>query len=142
MLRTASGLGVVVVLLATAGCRMCCHPYDYCGPVYGPGCQSCSPCARAGSILSGAPQVVSSPVPVRREVHQELPGIVQGQIQGKMQLGDVPGSERIVSVTDRVVGSSADSAESAEMASAPADSAMSSPGKGWTARRPTSEILR
>ena len=54
MFRMALGLGVVAVLLAVAGCTMCCHPYDYCGPVYDDcGYHSCSPCSRAGSVLSG-----------------------------------------------------------------------------------------
>ncbi len=46
-----AGIGL---LLMAAGCTMCAHPYDYCGPVVdGPcGC-SCDPLARAGSILSG-----------------------------------------------------------------------------------------
>ena len=57
MFRMALSLGVAAVLLAVAGCTMCCHPYDYCGPVYDDcGCHSCSPCYRAGSVLSGSPE--------------------------------------------------------------------------------------
>lgn len=41
-------------LTAAAGCRMCAHPYDECGPTFvgecGPVC--CNPYARAGSVLS------------------------------------------------------------------------------------------
>ena len=60
MFRMALALGVVVFLMSVAGCTMCCHPYDYCGPVHdGCGCQSCSPCYRAGSVLSGPSQVVT-----------------------------------------------------------------------------------
>lgn len=38
-------------ILVAAGCRMCAHPYDYCGPVVDDP-QACCPNARAGSILA------------------------------------------------------------------------------------------
>ena len=41
------------------GCRLCDHPYDYCGPTSIAGrFQPCDPCARAGSILSPGPQYI------------------------------------------------------------------------------------
>ena len=41
-------------LIAAAGCRMCAHPYDECGPMSGGGCsQGCGSSVRAGSIMSG-----------------------------------------------------------------------------------------
>jgi hypothetical protein len=146
MLRTAFGLGVATVLLSVAGCRMCCHPYDYCGPVYeGRGCQSCSSNSRAGSILSGTPEFASSPEVVRRQVQGERmartavqgptrgesmsPASLKSQVQGELRPGDVPGSEQIVSVTDRVV----------DPATAPSEPL---PSKGWTARRPTPDVTR
>jgi hypothetical protein len=50
----AIGVCLMATFLAiTAGCTMCAHPYDYCGPVYaGQNCEPCNPQARAGSILS------------------------------------------------------------------------------------------
>jgi hypothetical protein len=53
MIRTL----VTVVLLGLAasavGCRMCAHPYDYCGPTFSGQCgETCNPMARAGSVLS------------------------------------------------------------------------------------------
>ncbi|MBN1590891.1 MAG: hypothetical protein JW888_15365 [Pirellulales bacterium] len=41
-------------LTAGAGCRMCAHPFDYCGPTYVGECGTvcCDPDARAGSVLS------------------------------------------------------------------------------------------
>ncbi len=51
MSRTLLAWSLVGLITAAAGCKMCAHPYDYCGPVVGP-CQSCNPIARAGSILS------------------------------------------------------------------------------------------
>ncbi len=44
---------VAALLVLSAGCRMCSHPHDYCGPTFDrDGCQSCNPLARSGSILS------------------------------------------------------------------------------------------
>jgi hypothetical protein len=60
MLRTLLACAVVTLVAATAGCRMCAHPYDYCGPTFtGEGCQECTSDARAGSILSPGPVVTS-----------------------------------------------------------------------------------
>jgi len=47
-----AGLGL---LLAAAGCTMCAHPYDYCGPVVDGSCACpCDTRVRTGSVLSGA----------------------------------------------------------------------------------------
>ena len=159
MVRTALGLGVMAVLLAAAGCTMCCHPYDYCGPVYeGDGCQSCSLHSRAGSILASAPEITPSPDMVRRPVRNQTASDVsrgrvqtqsvsdaslRSQVQAERRAGDVPGSEQIVSVTDRVVGSSPDSDGDSQLASeSSAEPARPLSTKGWTARRPTPEITR
>ncbi len=147
MLRTALGLGVIAVLLVAAGCRMCSHPYDYCGPVYyGDGCQSCSPHSRAGSILSGAPELTPSPELVRHQTQSKTVSreSLRNQVQSDVRAGDVPGSEQIVSVTDRVVESpSAASADPPQVATdASTESAKPLPAKGWTARRPAPEVTR
>ena len=45
-------LGLITLM---SGCKMCAHPYDYCGPTYTHGPGGCSANApRAGSILSGS----------------------------------------------------------------------------------------
>lgn len=50
------------VVLAAAGCRMCAHPYDYCGPIVGDPL-GCCPTARAGSILTaGSPGTLEGTV--------------------------------------------------------------------------------
>jgi hypothetical protein len=68
-------------------------------------------------------------------------GHVQARVKGKVQTGDVPGSEKIVSVTDRVVKPAAESPQVAE--DSPSQPSTPSPtAAGWTARRPTSEVLR
>jgi hypothetical protein len=52
MVRSAFALAAVALATLTAGCRMCAHPYDYCGPVLSQGdCQVCMPGVRACSIL-------------------------------------------------------------------------------------------
>ncbi len=55
MARTILALSVVALVALTAGCRMCAHPYDDCGPLFtGDSCgPPCAPHARAGSVLQG-----------------------------------------------------------------------------------------
>ncbi len=59
MVRTIFALFSVGLVVATAGCRVCSHPYDYCGPLFdgGGGQYCCCPNARAGSILSPDPRI-------------------------------------------------------------------------------------
>jgi hypothetical protein len=59
---------------------------------------------------------------------------------GQTEPGYVPGSERIISVTERVVKSAGDSPQVTEESSPESSKPMSS--SGWTARRPTSEVMR
>jgi hypothetical protein len=75
-------------------------------------------------------------------------------INGQTKPGYVPGSERIISVTERVVKPAAESTQVAGQPSLMADessqladqsspeSSKPLPSSGWTARRPTSEVLR
>ncbi|MEE8452250.1 MAG: hypothetical protein V3R99_10060 [Thermoguttaceae bacterium] len=53
MARITFAWSVVALVALTAGCTMCAHPHDYCGPTYTGECGTqCAPNARAGSILS------------------------------------------------------------------------------------------
>lgn len=66
MARTMFALAAAGLVALTAGCRMCAHPYDYCGPTFtAEGCQECMPNARACSILApeGGPCCSSEIVP-------------------------------------------------------------------------------
>jgi hypothetical protein len=166
MFRMALSLGVVAVLLTIAGCTMCCHPYDYCGPVYGDcGCNSCSPCCRTGSVLSGSSEPMLSSgqaqrqvrgqslahVPSQRQVQsgrkpRDVPNSErvasnrpsQGQVQDGSKPRDVPNSERIVSVTNRVVGPSVAADDSSQAATESFPTPPKPPvAQGWTARRTT-----
>ena len=143
MLRTALGVGAIALLLATAGCRMCCHPYDYCGPVYEDrGCQSCGSQTRAGSILAGGP-LAAAPVASESQPSAPVSAPVPRNAQTKAPWGVVPGSARIVSVTDRVVAPATTAAESSEVvADASANSSQSPASDGWTTRRSTPDVLR
>ena len=146
MRRMALGLGGAVVLLAAAGCTMCCHPNDYCGPVYEGGrCQSCSLHSRAGSILAGTTEIEPSPDLAQRPAQNQTVSnaSLRRQVHGDTKPGDVPGSEQILSVTDRVVGSSTDSDGGSQLASDPSsESSKPLSSQGWTARRPTFDITR
>jgi hypothetical protein len=54
MARTMVVWVALTMLVATAGCRICSSPYDYCGPTFTGECGGeCCPTARAGSIFSG-----------------------------------------------------------------------------------------
>jgi hypothetical protein len=64
----------------------------------------------------------------------------EGPQLGPAQPGDVPGSEKIVSVTERVVGPSADSLQAAAEPSP--ESSRQLPINGWAAHRPATELVR
>ena len=47
-------IATLTLLAGSTGCRMCAHPFDYCGPTFTGGCgEPCGCDVRAGSILSG-----------------------------------------------------------------------------------------
>ena len=61
MARTAFAWSVVALVAVTAGCTMCAHPHDYCGPTFTGECGThCAPNARAGSVLSEPLETFSS----------------------------------------------------------------------------------
>jgi len=75
-----AGLGLMLV---SAGCTMCSHPYDYCGPVVCGSCTSpCDPRTRTGSVLGGgeglavadAGQVVGQPMAGQEVVDEGVAG--------------------------------------------------------------------
>ena len=65
MTRTLIGWLLLGIVAASCGCAMCASPFDYCGPTYDDGVDSCCPRARAGSILAGTaePAAVVGPEP-------------------------------------------------------------------------------
>jgi hypothetical protein len=149
MLRTVFVLGVILSLPVFTGCTLCCHPYDYCGPVY-EGCegQSCDPMYRAGSILSGSPtisQINETPQTTIEKNGAEKADPAASTV-GQIRTGDVPGSERIVSVTERVVDSQGNpNGSTATMMSADPEAAplrTQSEAKGWVASKPNYQQQR
>lgn len=145
MRRTALGLGVLAVLLVITGCTMCCHPYDYCGPVFhGGGCQACSPHGRVGSILSEASELAPLPPESSRPEGGTLSHAdIENHVRGEMRQDDVPGSQKIVSITDQVVEPPIPSADPPQVADGSSlEPSKVLPSQGWMARRPTTERLR
>ncbi len=90
MHRTGLLCTVAILLAVSAGCRMCSHPNDYCGPTFDrDNCNSCNPLARSGSILSppinGEGGCGCDSCAVQASPDEQLP------------------AEKIISVTDEVV---------------------------------------
>ena len=143
MFRMVLGLVLVGACIMLAGCRMCRHPYDYTGPVYDGPQGSSSWQTRAGSVLDGR-----GTMPMYSEEYQPTyAGDYQEEVtdRGRQELigaepqpGDVSGSAKIVSVTDRVLGDENGSIETSRMAENSSDATL--PSAGWTARRPTSAV--
>ena len=84
MARTILTCSLVLLVAATAGCRMGAHPYDYCRPTFTGECGGCLPNAREGSILSGGigPEMVSTSAgaelaPTPDEWAGPIPGVQQ-----------------------------------------------------------------
>lgn len=92
MKRIYLSLAAITLLTATVGCRMCAHPYDYCGPLFTGDCGSvpCDPCARAGSIL-GPPLYLpgSGEVMVEGEV-ESRETIIQSQPMEQPRIESLP----------------------------------------------------
>jgi hypothetical protein len=93
-------LSVVAMILFSAGCKMCCHPYDRCGPVYDncTGHPYCS-CARAGSILSNPPARVEGTTS-----EEVLEGEADSISATKSQKTAVENEPRRLSEVDRKAG--------------------------------------
>lgn len=129
MFRVLLSFGLAAIVLVGAGCRMCCHPYDYSGPVYDrPGCSSSYVSStRVAPPVASTPQLSATPI--------------QRQAPMETQFGVVPGSERILSVTEHVVDPSAVS-EPPVLAESSTDIAQPLPSKGWTARHSTLDVRR
>ena len=63
MYRVFSFWTAIGLISLAAGCSMCAHPYDDCGPTAQSGNGApCCPTARAGSILAGDVAQVASPI--------------------------------------------------------------------------------
>ena len=96
-------------------------------------------------VMAGKQKDPPSPTPVQTKKRQKPISYVidgkrpEGPLLGSAQPGDVPGSERIVSVTERVVPSANSPPAAAE---ASPESSQPLPPSGWNARRPTTDLLR
>ncbi|MDO4570580.1 MAG: hypothetical protein Q4D38_09375 [Planctomycetia bacterium] len=101
---------MIMVGAMSTGCRLCCAPYDYCGPVYAGGkcsnlarfrcgtafrrgcatCETgCASCQAGAPMMAGAPMVAGAPAPnyqyqVRTAPGQQMP-IAQAAPQRTLQ---------------------------------------------------------
>jgi hypothetical protein len=100
MLGKIGILGIIVLLVSSSGCTMCCHPYDNCGPVFdeASGRSYCSQ-TRAGSILEGG---AAQPAPASSEqIIEESPQGVSSVTQPQPKTESEP---RMLSEIDRRAG--------------------------------------
>jgi hypothetical protein len=137
MLRTGMSFGVVVlVLLSSVGCQSCRHTYDNSGPVFSDHkCPTCGVQAREGSILDGSTPLT----PLAPDATQAK----EAKKVDKTKFGKVSGSEKIISVKDRVVKPGKTTEEPPQLAvESVTESSKPLPSKEWTARRPTAELVR
>ncbi|HEY4761591.1 MAG TPA: hypothetical protein VIH42_13500 [Thermoguttaceae bacterium] len=90
--------GVLGLLALCVGCTMCCHPYDYSGPVYDSSGQSISD-VRAGSILIGGPMQQSYMTAAPDMIVESTPVIEQDS----SPVEEYEGATQILSITDHKV---------------------------------------
>jgi hypothetical protein len=107
MFNKAASAGILGLIVLCTGCTMCCHPYDYCGPVY-EGCGQCGSNVRAGSILPGGGGQALSVNPEQDIDESTTPSIEQGT----PNVEEYEGATQILSVTDRKVEDSQEIAKS------------------------------
>ena len=96
---------------------------------------------RAGSIFA---EDAAAPLPTTETPEQTASARVKTRTQPlRGPSGDVPGSERILSVSDRAVDSPALAADSpVRPENQSVEAAQPLPASGWTARRSADETLR
>jgi hypothetical protein len=103
MLHKITYAGILALLALCVGCTMCCHPYDYNGPVYD-GNGQCASNVRAGSILEGGDMETMSPPVNQGNIEETTPNVRQDSPnvrQGSPRAGEFEGATQILSVTDR-----------------------------------------
>jgi hypothetical protein len=101
MLHKIAYAGILGLIALCVGCTMCCHPYDYNGPVYDNSGQ-CLSNVRAGSILEGGDMETISDSGNQKSIEKSSPNARQGSPRGE----EVEGATQILSVTDRKLDTS------------------------------------
>lgn len=71
MWRKIAYAGFLGLITLSYGCTMCCHPYDYNGPVYD--CDNQNMNVRAGSILEGRDIQYSSTDTIQEKTEKTTP---------------------------------------------------------------------
>jgi len=132
------GLGLLIL---GAGCRMCAHSYDYCGPLFSGKCgEQCDPRYRAGSILSGTVLPVPDAATEMDMQPGQQPDVWQPTDAWQETDPDfgIP-QDQIISITDRKLEEPPTEAPPSADQPTVAQSPPAAP-QGWTARRPGSSL--
>ena len=140
MVRTRIAWPLVALIALSAGCAMCAHPYDYCGPTFTGECgQACDPMARAGSRLSPPLEpmlhdtAVSGEAAVATEEKSPTAGAAEEQPQATKESTSEPAPETLPEPEAKPKSEpEARSAKDARVRSA-APSSATAPNR-WTAR--------
>ena len=101
MLHKITYAGILGLIALCVGCTMCCHPYDYNGPVYDNSGQ-CLSNVRAGSILEGGDMETISDSGNQKSIEKSSPNARLGSPRGE----ESEGATQILSVTDRKLDTS------------------------------------
>ncbi|MGA2796295.1 MAG: hypothetical protein ABSE63_01820 [Thermoguttaceae bacterium] len=96
MLHKIAQAGILGLVALCVGCTMCCHPYDYNGPVYDCNGQ-CASNVRAGSILEGGDMEIMPATVNQGNIEEKTPNVRQGSPSAE----EFEGATKILSVTDR-----------------------------------------
>jgi len=99
MARKTAYAGILGLIALCVGCTMCCHPYDYNGPVYNSSGQ-CVSNVRAGSILEGGSMEGAPATEIKKNSEESSPNVRHGVSKA----GEYEGAKQLLSVTDRKVG--------------------------------------
>jgi hypothetical protein len=138
MIRTRVAWPLVALIALSAGCAMCAHPYDYCGPTFTGECgQVCDPMARAGSRLSPPLEPMLDETAVSREAaagtEEKSPAAAEEQPQPTKESTGEPAPETLPEPEAKPKSEPEARSAVAPRARASAPSNVTAPNR-WTAR--------
>ncbi len=121
MLRAGFAGLILGLVMLSMGCRMCAHPFDYCGPTFTGDGPCCADETRAGSILTAGAVPLPEPTPATEpnEMDYRMPS--SGDVSSQQQRAEEP-TLAVPAVAE-------------SPAAEPASTANETPG--WTASRRT-----
>jgi hypothetical protein len=144
MVRPSLVIAVAATLAALAGCTMCCHPYDHCGPVYeGRYATGCSRNVHAGSIFSGTDGTSTERSSGR--YHSEMspqPAETDEGIDSDQAMTKKKQSSELAALHSGVAKKTKKTATKKTNYSSASQSNQSSQSNQWTSKRESDESLR